>query len=102
MYTAGALFLAGAIVDTFLLIRVSAVPGGGGGGEELGSIFAGYVALASQNPYPILMELLAAGTKPHTFRNWTNQRKPCIEIGNPCMSFFMVVLASGIARGRMA
>ena len=28
----------------------------------------------------------AAGMKPHTYRNWTNQRKPCIEIGNPCMS----------------
>ena len=38
----------------------------------------------------------AAGAKPHTYRNWTNQRKPCIEIGNPCISFFMVIPVSGI------
>ena len=30
-------------------------PVGGGGEELLGPIFAGYVPLASQNPYPILV-----------------------------------------------
>ena len=29
--------------------------GGGGGGGLLGSIFAGYVPLASQSPYPIIV-----------------------------------------------
>ena len=29
----------------------------------------------------------AAGAKPHTCRNWANQRKPCIEIGKPCFFF---------------
>ena len=34
-------------------------PGGGGGGAVLGSIFAGYVPLASQNPYLIIVYSLA-------------------------------------------
>ena len=38
----------------------------------------------------------AARAKPHTYRNWTNQRNLCIEIGNPCMSFFIVILVSSI------
>ena len=37
-----------------------------------------------------------AGWKPHAYRNWRNQRKPCIEIGNPCILFFMVFPVRGI------
>ena len=33
--------------------------GGGGGGGGLGLIFAGYVPLASQNPYPIIVYSVA-------------------------------------------
>ena len=33
--------------------------GGGGGGGVLGLIFAGYVPLASQNPYPIIVYYVA-------------------------------------------
>ena len=39
------------------------VPGGGGGGV-LGLMFAGYVPLASQSPYPILVYFLA-NYRPH-------------------------------------
>ena len=35
------------------------IPRGGGGGGVLGSVFAGYVPLASQNPYPIIIYSLA-------------------------------------------
>ena len=31
------------------------IPGGGGAGGLLGLIFAGYVPLASQSPYPIIV-----------------------------------------------
>ena len=43
----------------------------------------------------------AAGAKPHTYRNWTSQRnwKPCIEIGNPCISFLIVITVSSICSG---
>ena len=34
------------------------VGGGGVGGGALGSIFAGYVPLASQSPYPIIDPIL--------------------------------------------
>ena len=34
-------------------------PGWGGGGELLGLIFAGYVQLASQSPYPIIVYSVA-------------------------------------------
>ena len=33
--------------------------GGGGGGGMLGIIFAGYVQLASQSPYPIIVYSVA-------------------------------------------
>ena len=33
--------------------------GGGGGGGVFGLIFAGYVPLASQNPYPIIVYYVA-------------------------------------------
>ena len=35
------------------------LPGRGGGGRLLGLIFAGYVPLASQNPYPITVYSVA-------------------------------------------
>ena len=38
--------------------------GGGGGGRLLRSIFAGYLPLASQSPYPIKVYFLA-NNKPH-------------------------------------
>ena len=43
----------------------SYIPGGGGGGGVLfGSIFAGYVPLASQSPYPIIISFVA-NYRPH-------------------------------------
>ena len=39
------------------------IPGGGGGGA-LGSILAGYVPLASQSPYPIIVYSVA-NYRPH-------------------------------------
>ena len=33
---------------------------------------------------------------PIPIKNCTNQRKTCIEIGNPCMSIYMVIMVSGI------
>ena len=39
---------------------VTSIPGeGGGGGGVLGLIFAGYMPLASQNPYPIIVYSVA-------------------------------------------
>ena len=38
---------------------VVVVVGGGGGEGVLGLIFAGYVPLASQNPYPIIVYYVA-------------------------------------------
>ena len=35
--------------------KLEPLPGGGVGGGVLGSSFAGYVPLASQNPYPIIV-----------------------------------------------
>ena len=42
------------IIDSVKLIPRSPHPGGEGGGLVLGSIFAGYVPSASQNPYLIV------------------------------------------------
>ena len=36
------------------------------GGRVLGLIFAGYVPLASQSPYPIIAELARAWAEPHS------------------------------------
>ena len=44
-------------------------PGGGGG--VLGSSFAGYVPLASQNPYPIIVYSVAS-YRAHLSHFWTN------------------------------
>ena len=44
-------------------------PGGGGG--VLGSSFAGYVPLASQNPYPIIVYSVA-NYRPHLSHFWAN------------------------------
>ena len=45
-------------------------PGGGGGGL-LGLIFAGYVLLASQSPYPIIVYSVA-NYRPHLSHFWAN------------------------------
>ena len=41
------------------------------GGKVLGSSFAGYVPLASQNPYPIIVYSVAS-YRPHLSHFWTN------------------------------
>ena len=46
-------------------------PWGGGGGGVLGSGFAGYVPLASQNPYPIIVYSVA-NCRPHLSHFWAN------------------------------
>ena len=45
------------------------IPGGGGG--LLGSLFAGYVPLASQSPYPIIVYSVA-NYRPHLSHFWAN------------------------------
>ena len=47
--------------------------GGGGGGVRgvLGLIFAGYVPLASQSPYPIIVYSVA-NCRPHLCHFWAN------------------------------
>ena len=45
--------------------------GGGGGGEGLGSSFAGYVPLASQNPYSIIVSSVA-NYRLHLSYFWAN------------------------------
>ena len=47
-------------------------PGGGGGGGELELIFAGYVPLASQSPYPIIVYSVMANYRPHLSHFWAN------------------------------
>ena len=44
---------------------------GGGGGGVLGLIFAGYVLLASQSPYPITAYSVA-NYRPHLSHFWAN------------------------------
>ena len=50
--------------------------GGGGGGELLGSIFAGYVPLATENSYPNIV-LFVASYRPHLNHFWA--RPECKE-----------------------
>ena len=45
--------------------------GGGGGGKVLGLIFAGYVPLASQSPYPFIVYSVA-NYRPHLSHIWAN------------------------------
>ena len=47
------------------------MPGGGGGGGVLGFSFAGYVPLASQGPYPIIVYLVAR-YRPYLSHFWKN------------------------------
>ena len=47
------------------------VLGWGGGGGVLGLIFAGYVPLASQSPYPITVYFVAS-CRPHLSHFWAN------------------------------
>ena len=51
--------------------RFKCVNPGGGGGGVLGSSFAGYVPLASQNPYPIIVYSVAS-YGPHLSHFWAN------------------------------
>ena len=46
-------------------------PRGGGGGGKLGLIFAGYVPLASQSPYSIIVYSVAE-SRPHLSHFWAN------------------------------
>ena len=53
------------------LERLVGLPGGGGG--VLGSSFAGYVPLASQNPYPIIHVVYSvASYRPYLSHFWAN------------------------------
>ena len=47
------------------------LPGAGEGGGVLGSGFAGYVPLASQNPHPIIVYSVA-NYRPHLSHFWAN------------------------------
>ena len=55
-----------------------------GPGEVLGSIFAGYVLLASSNPYPIIVYSVA-NYRPHVSNFWANtpQIPTCRNLLNP-------------------
>ena len=55
-------------------------PGGGGGRGLLGLIFAGYVPLVSQNPYPITVNSVAK-YRPHLshFGEKCNFRNPDLQ-----------------------
>ena len=57
------------------------IPGGGG---ELVSVFAGYVPLASPNPYPIIVYSVAS-YRPHVSHFWANipQIPTCQNLLNP-------------------
>ena len=46
-------------------------PGGGGGVLVLGLIFAGYMPLASQSPYPIIVYFVS-NYRPHLSHFWAN------------------------------
>ena len=56
------------MIETHLFLvvqKVDSAPGkGGGAGCVLGLMFAGYVPLASQSPYPIIVYFLAS-YRPH-------------------------------------
>ena len=43
-----------------------------GGGKVLGLIFAGYVPLASQSPYPFITVYSVANYRPHLSHIWAN------------------------------
>ena len=52
-------------------VGLSIPGGGGGGGGLLWLIFAGYVPLASQRPYPIIVYFVA-NYRPHLTHFWEN------------------------------
>ena len=58
------------LIQLNILFPDRGTPGGGGGGG-LGSSFAGYVPLASQNPYPIIVYSVAS-YRPHLSHFWAN------------------------------
>ena len=51
--------------------KMAAMSLNAGGGGVLGSSFAGYVPLASQNPYPIIVYSVAS-YRPHLSHFWAN------------------------------
>ena len=54
--------------QTNFIVDTAFKPGGGG---VLGSIFAGYVPLASPSPYPIIVDSVA-NYRPHVSHFWAN------------------------------
>ena len=56
-------------------------PTGGGGGGVLGLIFAGYMPLASQNPYPIIVNSVAK-YRPHLSHFWEKCNFPNPNLQN--------------------
>ena len=52
------------------VVCITSGPGGGGGATWI-NIFAGYVPLASQNPYPIMVYSVAY-YRPHLSHSWAN------------------------------
>ena len=65
--------------EVFLTVMPGYPPTGGGGGV-LGLIFAGYMPLASQNPYPIIVNSVAKN-RPHLSHFWEkcNFRNPNLQ-----------------------
>ena len=70
-------------------------PPRGTGGGELGLIFAGFVPLASQNPYPIIVNSVAK-YRPHPSHFWEkcNFRNPNLQ-----NNLILQKKVSGVVRG---
>ena len=70
-------------------------PRGRGGGGGLGLIFAGFVPLASQNPYPIIVNSVAK-YRPHLSHFWEkcNFRNPNLQ-----NNLTLQKKVSGVVRG---
>ena len=65
---------------------------GRGGGGVLGLMFAGYVPLASQSPYPIIIYFLA-NFRPHLSHNF---RDPSLVTFYLCIYLINVVSSGGM------
>ena len=63
--------------------------GGRGGGGFLGLIFAGYVPLASQNPYPIMVYSVAK-YRPHLSHFWENVVFATPNIVTFCLCIYFI------------
>ena len=75
-------------------------PGRGGGGGVLGSIFSGYVLLASQNPYPIIVYSVA-NYRPHLSHFWAkcNFRDP--KLVTFCLCLYLNYRAFQVGHPKM-